>query len=1023
MIERVEAVGYGRPASEALAAALRRAKAGRPLAPVTVVAPTNFAALTARRLLGAGRLGGVGGGGMGIANVSFVTPFRLAELLGADQLLERRPLTAPVLGAAVRLALAEGGHPYAAVAGHHATEAALAELYGELSGASEASLEAIARSGPPGAAAVALHRRIAAHLGAFHDEAALSAAAAARVDLAARAAELGPLVWHLPAPLSAPLAALLRAVFAVAPTTVILGVAGHEEADSAVFAACRRVGVEPPGAGPLTGAPLGDAILTATDADEEVRAVVRRVLALAADGVPFERIGVFHPVADPYVGLLEQQLAAAGIPANGPARRPLRDRAAGRALLAALALPGQRWRRDRVLALASGGPLRSNGAPVRAGAWERLSREAGVVQDLTDWAAKLGRLAARRAERAAAGRELDELRALGGFVERLARLVQEVEAAAGWPAKAAAASALLVELLGPSGSHAAWPDAEQQAFDQVEEALARLAALGELEADPSHEVFVRALTAELDGTGGRVGRFGHGVVYGPLSSAPGHDLDAVFVLGCTEGQAPAPRRDDAVLADAVRRLAGGELALRAERLHEQHRWFLGALAAAPPGRRVLSAPRGDLRGSRSLLASRWLLDTAGALAGRVVPATELAELDAPGVEHVASFTAGLVGAAVHATIEERDLACLAEWAAAGGRPAEHPLAPLAGRGLAALAARSSAQLTEWDGNLTGRPPAPLAGRLLSATQLETWARCGYRYFLAYVLGLAERDNPEEVVDLAPLDRGAALHLVLERFFAEALPAPPPPGEPWPPEARRRVAELADEVFADYEARGRTGRAVHWRLTRADLHALLEEFLAADDAHRAATRSRPVRVELPFGLGGEAPVTLEVGGRRLAFRGRADRVDRSDDGRLLVSDYKTGKGKAYERLDEGDPVRAGQTLQLGLYAYAAADQLGGAAVEAHYWMVDPAAAFARHGYAWTPERADRFLEVVAAVAEGIERGVFPAEPGEWNTYRGTHDNCTYCEFDPVCGRERGEQAAAKAHAPERSVRAGLDWSTA
>ena len=100
MIERVETATYGRPASEALARTLARVKADEPLAPVTVIVPSNLAGLTARRLLGAGV---VGAGG--VANVSFVTPFRLAELLAADQLLDTRPLTNPVLGAAVRLAL------------------------------------------------------------------------------------------------------------------------------------------------------------------------------------------------------------------------------------------------------------------------------------------------------------------------------------------------------------------------------------------------------------------------------------------------------------------------------------------------------------------------------------------------------------------------------------------------------------------------------------------------------------------------------------------------------------------------------------------------------------------------------------------------------------------------------------------------------------------------------------------------------------------------------------------------------
>jgi len=95
----VRTVAFGRPATEALAEAIAGAKHAHPLDPVTVVVPSNLAALSARRTIAGGLLGGTG-----LANVSFVTAFRLAELLGAGHVGGRRPLTNPVLAAAVRAA-------------------------------------------------------------------------------------------------------------------------------------------------------------------------------------------------------------------------------------------------------------------------------------------------------------------------------------------------------------------------------------------------------------------------------------------------------------------------------------------------------------------------------------------------------------------------------------------------------------------------------------------------------------------------------------------------------------------------------------------------------------------------------------------------------------------------------------------------------------------------------------------------------------------------------------------------------
>ena len=1037
MIEEIRAVPLGRPAGEALAVAVADVKerAG-PLASVTVVVASNFAGLSARRLLASGTAGG-----RGVANVQFVTPFRLAEILSGDLLYDRRPITNPVLGAAVRRVLAEEPGPFTEVASHHATETGLTSLYGELSHVSEVTLGALEGAGGSAAVAVITYRRIAARLGGFHGEDDIAQAAAERPSLQTALDPLGHLIWYLPEPVTPALARLLGAVLHAAPSDVIVGVTGAADSDEAVLAACHQVGVEVP-AGEIDGIepPAGSHIVSITDADEEVRAVVRRIVGLAEEGVRLDRIGVFHPVPDPYVHTLQQQLAGAGIPANGPSWERLLDSVAGRTLLGALALPGERWRRGRVMALVAGGPVRHGEERTFPTSWERLSRQAGVVQDLGDWRRKLGAHSDALGHRIASiddpeerasfvaylERERDDAIALADFVDDLAASVGAVDAARDWVAKADAARRLLHQLLGAEHRRQGWPEREQIAATRVEDALTRLAALDELEPDPSPDGFRRALTAELGVTRGRVGRFGDGVVYGPLHSAVGQDLDAVFIVGLTEGQCPAPRRDNALLPDDVRALAAdGELPLRASRMADQHRHFLAALAAAPPDRRYLTFPRGDLRGGRHQLPSRWLLDTASALAGHIVYGTDFAALGAPVVDVVASYRAGVRSpATARVSLLDRDLAAIAAHVDAGGDPAQHPAAdsPAERRGFAAITARRSAGFTEWDGNLEGLPvPSPASGELLSASRLETWAACGFRYFLGSVLGLGDRDDPERIVEISALDRGKGLHSILEAFFQEVIDAGPhAPATAWTDAHRARLQAIAAAGFDELERTGRTGRTLHWRLERQRLAILLDDFLTADDDHRAATGATPARVELPFGMKGAPPVEIDLpDGRTIRFRGMADRVDVTADGRHLVSDYKSGKGGEYDKLAVDDPTKAGTTLQLGLYSEAAVQLLGAAAAEAHYWMVNEDVPFPRRGYPWDAERRRRFVEVVGGIVDGIERGMFAAVPGEWDSWRNTHGNCTYCDFDDVCLRDRGEIAEAKAAAPELAVRDILD----
>ncbi len=1083
MIEPTHIVPYGRPATNALRAVIAQAKTDNPLLPVTVVVASNFVGLSARRLLGSSVAlddGSEPSGVRGIANVSFVTPFQLAEVVGADLLLDTRPITNPVLGAAVRRVLAEQPGPYERVRDHEATEAALAALFAELSNVDEVGIESIAELESSSAQhAVTFYRAIADHLGEFHTEHDLASAAADRDDLADRVRSLGHVVWYLPAPVTPALGRFLDRVLHDAPSSsVILGMTGDTEADEPVLRSCEAAGVIRPAdrALAVTEPPTASAIVSVTDAPEEVRVVAGKILELAKSGtpasggvaIPFNRIGVFYPAPDPYVRIIEQQFAASGIVANGPDQRRLRDAVAGRSLLAALSLPAERWRRDRVMALIAGGPIGFGEHRSFPTTWDELSREAGVVRHLSDWETKLQslreateqRLAdlddpesapARAAAHSGDDRQrrrltdrIVEIERLGSFVDGLHQHIQAVDDADTWSAKCSAAQQLLVWLLGAEHRHASWPEAEQVAFERVEAALVRLSGLDTLEENPTTAVFHRALRSELDVARGRHGRFGDGVLFGPLSSAVGHDLDAVFVLGAAEGLLPVPRRDDAVLPDDIRiatmeklrtnearlaedvRLASiDQLETKAMRLQHQHRAFLAALAAAPPGAATLTFPRGSLRSSRRALPSRWLLESASALAGRTVYATDFDLLDASVVDAVGSHASGICRPGEAASEDDHDRAVIADHIEQGGSPFDHPVVRPVRSGLELQRSRAGHEFTVFDGNLAGHQVPSSSSRPLSSSRLEAWATCGFRYFLAHVLELDDREDPERLDDITAMDRGSLIHAVLERFIAEAIESgPPAPEQSWTDQQRQRLHEIANEEFEIIEGRGRTGRAVHWQVQRDDLHDTLDRFLEADDVFRASKRATPNSVELAFGIDDRPPVEITLpNGRTLAFRGFADRVDVSDDGRAIVTDYKSGKGKKFDGLmpkkdAEVDPVLAGTTLQLGLYAEAAMRHTGLDAAEANYWLVEAAPSKEFRGYRWEESERRRFVEVLEAITDGIDAGSFAAAPGDWDTFSQTNASCTYCTFDSVCVRNRGEQAEAKADAEGVTIRRRL-----
>jgi RecB family exonuclease len=1006
---------YGRPALTALRDAVAAAKAGDALAPVTVVVPSNHVGVTARRLLASGALGAVASGGTGVAAVGFVTAYRLAELLGAASLAAagRRPVSTPVVAAALRRVLADDPGIFAPVASHPATERALVATFSELSDLTTEGLGSLAGASRRAENVVAVCRQ-ARHLLApdWYDESDLTAAAVAQVAATTGgrlAAELGHVVIHLPQDLLRRQADLLAAVAGRLPTTVVVGITGRADADAGVARTLTRLGIALPAElapdratapPPLPVSSGTTRILTASDADDEVRAAVRRVIDAVRSGTPLERIAILFGSPHPYGRLLHEHLAAAGITRNGASVRPLAASALGRTVLDLLALADHDFRRSDVLGLlarASDGP---GAAPTAA--WERISRRAGVVAGRSDWD-NLLKLTARQYEREAEQAEgaADERdRAAARYArlqaERARRLrdlvlaiVDGIGAArahpAPWSERVPWLRSLVDTVIGADLAGADWPPDEVKAAGVIDAALERLAGLDDIAGPAPLDVFRRTLELELDADIGRVGRFGEGVLVGPLSFAVGLDLDLVIVLGMAEGTLPSPVRDDALLPDADRRRTSGQLDLRRERVGRDHRRLLAALAAA--GQHLLCLPRGDLRASSERVPSRWLAEVASAVAGERVATDAIVAHPAAWLEPVPSFAHAVRHCPFPATEQEYRLR-------SGGRGVDDPRTE---QGASVLRARRSRSFTRFDGNLAGvGVPSPV-DTVVSSTRLEGWARCPFSYFGQRMLEVQPVDDPEKQLEMTPLDRGSLIHEVLEQFITEVLARPPErqprPDQPWSEHDHALIRRITEQVCADYEGRGLTGRPVFWRRDRAQIVALASRFLLDDDAKRRDNGTRPVAAEHGFGFReGAPPVEIRLDdGRSLRFRGSADRIDAGPGGSLLVLDYKTGKANDYGRLSADNPDEGGTRLQLAVYAQAARAFAGrpDAPVTAEYWFVSDRGGFVRRGYAVDAAVLARVTTTLGTIVDGIERGVFPAHPiesfGPWVT-------CAYCDPD-------------------------------
>jgi ATP-dependent helicase/nuclease subunit B len=964
------ATSYGAKALDLLASQIAELKGADPLSPATVVVSSSYMSVATRRALAA-RPGGM-------VNVHFTTARGLAEKLVAARLAEagRRPASAPMVAAAIRAALHDAPGIFAPVADHPATEQALSVAYLELRRVPETAANAVAQCSSRARDILRICQDARERLSVrSYDEEDLFVTATQGLTERAHP-EIGPVVVHLLPSLNATHADFVRSLASRGPLIANVGLTGNPDADNRSISAFQRAGITV--AIPVNLEPAhASGIISASDPDDEVRSAVRLVMQWAQDGIRLGRIAVLYGNTDPYARLLQAQLGAAGIAVTGVPVRSLADLLFGRALRALLALPDKNFRRPDVLAVLADAPILDGDRPALSRAWERLSREAGVVGG-DDWGQRLPLFAAdkrKRADKADADgntsraenhrRAAERAESLAAFIQRLRTDLSQGDGAGTWAALVDWARDLLRTYLGDEAHREGWPEAEQDAASRVEQILDQLAELDALAGPvPSVGTFRQVLDQELNAPARQVGRLGAGVLVGDLSLAPGLTFDRLVVLGMAEGCFPSPHLEDSLLPDSERASAEGHLQLRAERVHDDHRNLLAAIAGAQES--VLTWPRGDLRKSNDQPASRWLLDSAAALSG--VPDIRSEDLlrihHEPWFDNIASFADGLVRTPVFTSAQELRLAAVARG----------ELSSSVVTGDATLAAaldiidqRTSHDFTRFDGNLTSVTADLPELQRVSATQLQTWATCPRDYLFKYLLSVEHIEEPERQLSINALDRGTLFHAIMEHFIREFI-ASGHPMDNWSETDRDRLHEIAHQQFERFRREGRTGRELLWRRDQSAILAELDRTIDLDNT-RLARGLRPVAAERDFNLI-EVPIS---GDRILHLRGSIDRIDQAQDRSLEIIDYKTGKHDDYKNLTEQNPHDGGKRMQLYIYALAGRDRFPDApSATAYYWFTKTDRLV---GYQVTESVEQEVSAAIRTIVDGIEAGMFPAHPSE------------------------------------------------
>ncbi|MBN1884124.1 MAG: PD-(D/E)XK nuclease family protein [Candidatus Krumholzibacteriota bacterium] len=780
---------------------------------------------------------------------------------------------------------------------------------------------------------------------------------------------------------------LLQAVAASAGAILFVP---FEEKDAYRFAGLFRDRLDAAGfAGERVAGEGGEApfleSLTAPDEEEEVRAVVRRILRFAGEeDVSFGRIAVMPVSWDAYAPLFREAFAEAGVPCVSTGRLIDGGHGSATGALRLLAALGGGLARNTVVDLVSSPALGAGGEEARGvlDEWIRLTGEAGIRGE-TGWAGETRRLAGRLGGEAAAA-----LGAAAAVLETLERGAARLGSEDTWAGMAEALVGLFDELI-----------AADDRTPVVREAFTGLGALDATGARADTGRFLGLARETLLGIADDAGPpRGAGVhLLGP-GGARGLTFEAVFLPGLVEGSVPRRARQDPFLPDddraLIARLSGGGVVLspRGERVDEEALIFRLAAKAA---RRLLvcSRPRFEGGTGKETLPAALLEDLeAAALAEE--SAFRVAELPSPwrspdGVEPL--------GGGEWAFFETIRAGALAE----DDR--------FARRGARAIEARwGDRRFTPFDGVFEGGDAlaalsASLDGRgwRFSPTALETYARCPFAYFVSRLLGLEPREEPEETVTISPLQRGTVVHRILAgaygRFAAEGLL---PLAGPTVGRARTIAGAVAAEELDRLEEIEPTGIPVFWRFERERIAAAIDAHVEAEAA--AEETAVPVMFERSFGLDRNEAPGIDAGKRRIGLRGRIDRIDLEGDRGFRVVDYKTGSLASLRN----ESIAGGAALQLPLYLVAGAALLGRDVRNgrAEYRRIGGGGGCVRFsGSTWETE-GESIGQTIAVLVEGIAAGRFPALPDGQGCAR------SFCPARGVCVSGRSVLARIKGTDP-------------
>jgi len=790
-------------------------------------------------------------------------------------------------------------------------------------------------------------------------------------------------------------------------------------------------------------------LISAPGEGRECVEIARRIRALAAEGLPFDRMAVLLRDPNTYFPLLEEALRRAAVPAFFP-RGTVRPHPAGRSFLALLACASENLSASRFAEYLSLGQVpaadddgkppfvavpwvlpqgdqlvfksffpaaqvddpesapagkESDEDPVIAGTlraprrWERLLVDAAVLGGRDRWQRRLDGLEAEiklqlhHLESDDHPRQkhlLTRLDRLGNLKRFALPLIDDLAAlptTATWGEWLDALSTLASRTLRQS--------------EKVLEVMAELRPMegvGPVGIDEVRQVLEeRLIFLRSEPPRRRYTR----VFVATLDEARGRAFEAVFLPGLAEGIFPRRAHEDPLLLDVYRHQLSAPLPTQRQRIDEE-RLLLRIAAGTAEKRLVVTWPNLDVLQGRARVPSFYALDLLRATEGSL---PELRQLE----EQAAAGSAAILGWPAPRRAEtaideaEFDLAVIEPLLHRSEEEVRSRARYLLltnerlARSLRVRFKRWQGRLSAADGLVRPGPevllnlaPHRLRQRSYSPTALQHFAACPYRFLLSAVHQLRPRDERSWLEQLDPSTRGSLFHEVQFALFRTLLEHRLLPLRS---ADLHIVLEFSDrtleQVAARYEEELAPAIPRVWRSEieslRADLRGWLRAVATAEEPWR------PAHFEFAFGL--PQNHHQDLGEQRheavvldgKRLRGAIDLVE-VDDRRKALRVTDHKTGRAPG--EKRVVIGKGEILQPLLYALAAEVHLAQPVDSGRLFYCTRRGAYETREVPLSDENRQTISLVLEVIDKALENGFLPALPRE--------NACRHCDYQTICG---------------------------